>query len=69
MVGEPDGATTSRVRQIQHVLAGAGFPTLLSADIGGWLVGHAAFVVPIALALSGSASTHPGWPPTQPPCG
>jgi 2-dehydropantoate 2-reductase len=51
MLGEPDGTTTSRVRQLQGVLDGAGFPTLISANIDGWLLGHAAFVVPIAFAL------------------
>jgi 2-dehydropantoate 2-reductase len=51
MLGEPDGATTSRIQHLQHLLTGAGFPTLISADIGGWLLGHAAFVVPIAFAL------------------
>lgn len=51
MLGEPDGTTTSRIRRLQHVLDGAGFPTLISADIHAWLLGHAAFVVPIAFAL------------------
>jgi 2-dehydropantoate 2-reductase len=51
MLGEPDGTTTPRVRRLQAVLSGAGFPTTISADIGGWLSGHAAFVVPIAFAL------------------
>ncbi len=51
MLGEPEGTTTARVRRLQDVLNGAGFPTLISADIGGWLTGHAAFVVPIAFAL------------------
>ena len=51
MLGEPDGTTTSRIRDLQHVLDGAGFPTLISADIHAWLLGHAAFVVPIAFAL------------------
>ncbi|MGV1036409.1 MAG: ketopantoate reductase family protein [Candidatus Nanopelagicales bacterium] len=51
MVGDPDGTATARVRKWQHILIGAGFPTVVSADIGGWLAGHAAFVVPIALAL------------------
>jgi len=51
MLGEPDGTRTSRIRHLQHVLEGAGFPTLISADIGAWLLGHAAFVVPIAFAL------------------
>jgi 2-dehydropantoate 2-reductase len=51
MLGEPDGMTTPRIQQLQHVLDGSGFPTLISANIGGWLLGHAAFVVPIAYAL------------------
>jgi len=51
MLGEPDGTTTPRVRRLDGVLSGAGFPTTISADIGGWLLGHAAFVVPIAFAL------------------
>ena len=41
MLGEPDGTTSSRIRRLQHVLDGAGFPTLISADIGAWLLGHA----------------------------
>lgn len=51
MLGEPGGTMTPRVLRLQQVLAGAGFPTLVSADISGWLLGHAAFVVPIAFAL------------------
>jgi 2-dehydropantoate 2-reductase len=51
MLGEPDGATTFRIRNLQQVLNGVGFPTRISADIAGWLLGHAAFVVPIAFAL------------------
>ena len=51
MLGEPDGATTSRVRELQGVLKGAGLPTVISANIAGWLQGHAAFVVPMAFAL------------------
>jgi len=51
MLGEPDGAITTRIADLQHVLDRAGFPTLISANIGGWLLGHAAFVVPIAFAL------------------
>ena len=51
MLGEPDGTTTSRIRRLQQVLDGAGFPTVISADIHAWLLGHAAFVVPIAFAL------------------
>ncbi len=51
MLGEPDGSTTPRIRHLQQVFDGAGFSTRLSADMGGWLLAHAAFVVPIAFAL------------------
>ena len=51
MLGEHDGATSPRVRHLQSVLEESGFPTLISANIADWLVGHAAFVVPIAFAL------------------
>ena len=51
MLGEPDGTTTARVRELQGVLKGAGLPTVISANIAGWLQGHAAFVVPMAFAL------------------
>lgn len=51
MLGERDGTTTIRIRRLQHALDGAGFPTLISTDIHAWLLGHAAFVVPIAFAL------------------
>lgn len=51
MLGEPSGITSSRARLLQDVLKGAGFPTQISPDIDAWLVGHAAFVVPIAFAL------------------
>jgi len=51
MLGEPDGATTPRTQHLKTVLQGAGFPTTITANIDGWLLGHAAFVVPIAFAL------------------
>lgn len=51
MLGEPTGATTRRVQHLQTVLRGAGFPTTITPRIQGWLLGHAAFVVPIAFAL------------------
>ena len=51
MLGEPTGASTSRVQQLKTVLQDAGFSTTITANIGGWLQGHAAFVVPIAFAL------------------
>jgi 2-dehydropantoate 2-reductase len=51
MLGEATGTTTERVRQLQEVLSGAGFPTMISANIDGWMLGHTAFVVPIGFAL------------------
>ncbi len=51
MVGEPNGSTTSRVRQVRDVLNEAGFSTRISANIGDWQLGHTAFIVPVALAL------------------
>ena len=51
MLGEPNGATTSRTRHLKTMLQDAGFPTTITANMDGWLLGHAAFVVPIACAL------------------
>jgi 2-dehydropantoate 2-reductase len=51
MLGEPTGALSSRVQRLRSTFSDAGFPTRLSADIDGWLLGHVAFVVPIAFAL------------------
>ena len=51
MLGEATATTTPRVHQLQEVLDGAGFPTRISANIDGWMLGHAAFVVPIGFAL------------------
>jgi 2-dehydropantoate 2-reductase len=50
-LGEPGGAPSPRARRLQAVFRGAGFPTAISANMDGWLMGHAAFVVPIAFAL------------------
>jgi 2-dehydropantoate 2-reductase len=50
-LGEPSGATSSRVRRLQTMFSGAGFATTITANIDGWLLGHAAFVVPMAFAL------------------
>jgi 2-dehydropantoate 2-reductase len=51
MLGEADGTTTPRLRRLAAILDGAGFSTRISRDIDGWLLGHAAFIVPIAYAL------------------
>ena len=51
MLGELNGAVTSRVRHLKAMLEDAGFRTTITTDMDGWLLGHAAFVVPIAFAL------------------
>ncbi len=51
MLGDPDGATGRRTLHLKTVLQGAGFPTTITANMDGWLLGHAAFIVPIAFAL------------------
>jgi 2-dehydropantoate 2-reductase len=51
MVGEPNGTTTSRVRQLRDVLSEAGFSARISANISNWQLAHSAFIVPLAFAL------------------
>jgi 2-dehydropantoate 2-reductase len=51
MLGEPSGAITLRVRHLQNELSGAGFPAAITTSIDDWLLGHAAFITPIAFAL------------------
>jgi 2-dehydropantoate 2-reductase len=50
-LGEPNGEASGRVRQLQTLFSSAGFPTSITANVEGWLLGHAAFVVPMAFAL------------------
>jgi 2-dehydropantoate 2-reductase len=50
MLADPAGATSARVARLRTVYRGAGFPTTVSGDVEGWLVAHAALVVPIAFA-------------------
>lgn len=50
-LGESTGKPSERTRSLEALLMKAGFPTAISGDIEGWLLGHAAFVVPIAFAL------------------
>jgi len=50
-LGEPSGARSSRVRRLLTMFSGAGFPTTITANIDAWLLGHAAFIVPMAFAL------------------
>lgn len=51
MLAEPDGMITTRLHTLADALKRSGFATTLSTDGDGWLTAHAAFVVPIALAL------------------
>ncbi len=51
MLGEPTGATTPRTLYLRDVMEEAGFRATITADVHGWLLAHAAFIVPIAYAL------------------
>ncbi|GAA0353888.1 ketopantoate reductase family protein [Micropruina glycogenica] len=51
MLGEVDGHRTARLDSAQAAFEAAGFRTRRSDDIEGWLLGHAAFIVPIGVAL------------------
>lgn len=51
MLGEPSGGNTERARRLRVELDNAGFSTAISSNMDAWLLGHAAFVVPIAFAL------------------
>jgi 2-dehydropantoate 2-reductase len=51
-LGEPTGARSERIRKLEALLTRAGVPTTISANIEGWLLGHAALIVPISVALS-----------------
>ncbi|MEO6955926.1 MAG: 2-dehydropantoate 2-reductase N-terminal domain-containing protein [Antricoccus sp.] len=51
MLGEIDGTISDRVRRLRTIFRESGFSTTISTDITGWLIGHTAFVVPIAFAL------------------
>ena len=51
MLGEAGGTSTPRVRRLQPMFGDAGFPTDVSTNISGWMLGHSAFVVHIGFAL------------------
>jgi 2-dehydropantoate 2-reductase len=51
MLGEADGTSTARTLRLQTMFGDAGFPTTISTNIGAWMLGHSAFVVPIGFAL------------------
>jgi 2-dehydropantoate 2-reductase len=50
-IGEIDGATKDRTKQIQKMFEGSGVPVNIVDDIDSWLKYHVAFVNPIAGAL------------------
>jgi 2-dehydropantoate 2-reductase len=51
MVADFDRLRSARIRSVAQMFESAGFPTTISIDPEGWLTAHAAFVVPIQLAL------------------
>lgn len=51
MLGETTGAITPRTRDLKAIMEDAGFPTRITVDMRAWLVGHSAFIAPIAYAL------------------
>lgn len=51
MLAEPTGESSLRLYQLGEIFERAGFPTHISRDPNAWLLAHAAFIVPIALAL------------------
>ncbi len=61
-LGEVDGRITTRLRQLAAMLTQAGFPTVLSHSMDGWLKTHAIFVASVsaALALEGGDSVQLG---------
>lgn len=50
-IGEIDGVVKSRTREIRRLFERSGVPAEVVSDIDGWLKYHAAFVVPIGLAI------------------
>ena len=57
-LGEVDGITRSRTREIQQMFNVAGVPVKLVDDMDGWLKYHVAFVNPIAGALLKSGDNY-----------
>jgi 2-dehydropantoate 2-reductase len=50
-LGELDGHSTPRVRQLARILKSAGFPTVIRKNMDAWLKTHAGLVSPIANAI------------------
>ena len=51
MLADPGHPRSARVLALARLFRTAGFPTTVAVDADGWLTAHAAFIVPIALAL------------------
>ncbi|MDO5752856.1 ketopantoate reductase family protein [Arthrobacter sp.] len=51
MLGEPSGTISPRTLRLKKVMEEAGFPAAITADMPGWLLAHAAFIVPMSYAL------------------
>lgn len=54
-IGEPDGRRTPRIARIVEVLRGAGFAVKAEPRMDAWLRTHAAFEVPLGLAVHASS--------------
>lgn len=52
MVADAGRQLPARTQRVARMFESAGFPTRISTNPEGWLIAHAAFVVPIQLALS-----------------
>jgi 2-dehydropantoate 2-reductase len=50
-IGEIDGETRERTKQIRQLFESSGVPVEIAEDIDGWLKYHIAFVIPIAGAI------------------
>ncbi|UCF05919.1 MAG: ketopantoate reductase family protein [bacterium] len=50
-IGEPEGNTNARTKQIESFFESSGVPVDIVGDIDGWLKYHAAFILPIAYSL------------------
>ena len=50
-VGEMDGGTTQRIKEIRDVLQKAGFPTSIARNMDKWQKSHVAMVCPLAYGI------------------
>jgi 2-dehydropantoate 2-reductase len=60
MLGELDGRSSERVRQLQVALRGAGFPTRVSSEMEAWLMGHGFFIAAVCGAIYRAGGTCSG---------